>query len=91
VSRAEFVVTLLRLGGQVGPIPTYGSPEWEQVPDGDPRRLAAVVRAAECWRLDSEPEAVRRRLVEDDWLVRYRIRAAGLDVHEALMERRRIA
>jgi hypothetical protein len=79
--RAVFVARLLDLGRRYGELPIYGSGEWERLPADDPRRFASVVRAAECWRLDSEPEAVRQRLAEDDWLVRYRVRAAGLDVH----------
>jgi hypothetical protein len=81
LTRAEFVTRLLDLGRRYGDIPIYGSDEWDQLVPADPRRFASVVRAAECWRLDGEPEAVRRRLAEDDWLVRYRIRQAGLDVH----------
>jgi Protein of unknown function (DUF2742) len=81
MTREEFVNRLLDLGRRHGDIPIYGSNEWEALDRDDPRRFASVVRAAEAWRLDGEPEAVRRRLEEDDWLVRYRIRQAGLDVH----------
>lgn len=35
-----------------GPIPAYGSPGWLALPADDPRRPAAVLVAAECWRLD---------------------------------------
>ncbi|RLV49000.1 hypothetical protein D9V37_10475 [Nocardioides mangrovicus] len=31
------------------PAPTYGSREFNSLPDGDVRRVAAVVRAAEAW------------------------------------------
>lgn len=85
----DYVDRLLKLGRRTGELPIYGSPEWEALPTTDPRRFASVVAAAECWRLDSEPEAVKRRLDEDDQLVRHRIRTAGLDVHDALTERRR--
>jgi len=81
MTRGEFVRRLLDLGRHQGPLPIYGSPEWDQLVPGDPRRFASVVRAAECWYLDGQPEAMRRRLDEDNWLVRYRIREAGLDVH----------
>ena len=36
------------------PFPSYGSPEWLALPDGDRRKVAAVVVAAECWA--TEPE-----------------------------------
>jgi Protein of unknown function (DUF2742) len=84
-SRAEFVRRLLDLGRRHGDIPIYGSPEWEQLDVGDPRRFASVVRAAECWRRDGEPGAIReqleRELAENDLLARWRVRQAGLDVH----------
>jgi Protein of unknown function (DUF2742) len=81
VTRAEFVARLVELGWRHGELPIYGSPDWEALDAVDPRRFASVVRAAECWRLDGEPEAVRERLTENDWLVRYRVREGGLDVH----------
>lgn len=31
------------------PPPIYGSPEWMALTDGDVRKVAAVVNAAECW------------------------------------------
>jgi hypothetical protein len=37
-----------------GPVPSYGSPEWLTLPDGDVRKVAAVVVAAECWATDPE-------------------------------------
>lgn len=30
--------------------PAYGSPEWVALDDRDPRKVAACVAAAECWR-----------------------------------------
>lgn len=33
--------------------PAYGSPEWLALPDG-PAKVAAVVRAAECWVVEHE-------------------------------------
>jgi hypothetical protein len=83
----DYVNRLLALGRRYGDLPIYGSAAWEALPTTDPRRFASVVRAAECWRTENEPEAVKRRLAEEDLLARYRVRAAGLDVHEALTER----
>jgi len=73
-TRAEFVRRMLAIGRRCGEIPVYGSPEWEALDRLDPRRFASVVRAAECWRLEGEPEAIRRRLADDDLLVRLRLR-----------------
>lgn len=33
-----------------GPVPEYGSMEWVQLPPGDPRKVAAVIAAAEEFR-----------------------------------------
>lgn len=87
----DYVDRLLTLGRAEGDLPIYGSAAWEALPTADPRRFASVVRAAECWRLDASPEAVKQRLAEEDLLARYRVRAAGLDIHEALTEKRRSA
>lgn len=83
LTRETFVARMLDLGRRHGEIPIYGSDQWEQLDPVDPRRFASVVRAAECWRLESEPDAVRRRLAEDDALVQLRIRLASLDVSAA--------
>ena len=48
---------------QYGDLPIYGSAEFEALASDDPRSLASIVRAAEAWRLDGEPEAVRARLL----------------------------
>ncbi len=57
------------------PVPTYGTPEWLALPEGDVAKVAAVVRAAECWategdeleeRLRSEVEALRVAHKRDD-------------------------
>jgi hypothetical protein len=37
------------IGRAPSPCPHYGSPEWLALPDGDPRKVGAVVVAAECW------------------------------------------
>lgn len=40
--------------------PLYGSPEWLALPEG-PEKVAAVVKAAECWRTEQEDEMARLR------------------------------
>lgn len=47
---------------EVGPLPRYGSPQWLVLPAADVRRRAAVLVAAECWRLESSPLWIRARL-----------------------------
>ena len=43
------------------PLPRYGDPDWLALPEGDARKIAAVVIAAECWATDADSlaEAVR--------------------------------
>jgi len=36
------------------PLPQYGSADWQALPDGDARKIAAVVVAAECWATDAD-------------------------------------
>jgi hypothetical protein len=43
--------------------PSYGSPEWLALPEGHPAKVAAVVRAAECWAVDGD-DLERRLRVE---------------------------
>ncbi|WP_261562319.1 hypothetical protein [Frankia tisae] len=50
---------------RTGPIPQYGSAGWLALPDDDPRRTAAVLIAAEAWRLDSAPAWIRARLTAE--------------------------
>lgn len=44
------------------PVPAYGSEEWLALPEGDRRKVAAVVVAAECWATDLDDLADRLRL-----------------------------
>ncbi len=55
VSRREWARKLMH---RAPDSPRYGTPEWEALPDG-PEKVAAVVRAAECWFLDGEQAPVR--------------------------------
>lgn len=82
MNRQEYVRRLIDLGHRHGDIPIYGSPEWEALDTTDPRRFASVVRAAECWRLDGEPDAIRDRLAENDLLTAVRIREVSHDLSE---------
>jgi len=40
----------------------YGSPEWLAEPEGTPAKIAACVRAAECWARDGDDLEDRLRL-----------------------------
>lgn len=42
--------------------PAYGSPEWLALPEGSPAKVAAVVRAAECWAVDGDELEQRLRV-----------------------------
>lgn len=50
------------IGRATGPVPQYGSAEWEALPDNDSRRVAACVIAAEAWRTFWSPKEHERRL-----------------------------
>ena len=45
-----------------GPVPEYGSPEWQALPDHSRAKVAACVLAAEAWRTYWSPEEHERRL-----------------------------
>lgn len=49
---------------KVGPVPRYGDDQWQQLPPTDPRFVAAIAVAAECWRTDGErlPERLRAEI-----------------------------
>lgn len=49
---------LIARAGDRASIPRYGSPEWNALPDQDPRRAAAILIAAEAWRDHCSPERV---------------------------------
>ena len=70
--------------GTLGRLPLYASREWWVLDDDDPRRWAAVIRAAACWRhesrLDVIDERMRAELERVDQLVVERMRAASHDI-----------
>lgn len=69
-----------------GDIPIYGSPEWDALDDTDPRKVAACVRAAEAWRQDGEPDAIRAQVLDDlaqiERYFAYRMRQASKDLRD---------
>jgi hypothetical protein len=66
-----------------GPVPLIDQLTADQL--GTPAGTAAIARAALAGLRAKSPEVIRadlrRELLELDWLVRYRAREAGLDVH----------
>lgn len=56
---------LVDRGNQAGEIPLFGSPEWCRLPDSDPRKAAAVVRAAVAWLTEGEELAFT--LAQEDY------------------------
>lgn len=71
-----------------GPSPRYGTPEWEGLPASDPRKLAAVAVAAECWRDHCSTyrvaEDLLERMAEEDRAVLWRSRETSWDVRASL-------
>lgn len=55
-----------------GFIPEYGSPEFDELDDKDPHKVASCVRAAEAWRIYFSPEEIAfRTRIELDEARRY--------------------
>jgi hypothetical protein len=82
-----WAVAVVRRAETRGWLPRYGSPEWVVLPVGDPRRLAAMVLAAECWRDHCSPARVAADLAAEleylDWSVRVRLAEASHDISGA--------
>lgn len=55
--RRLWAAYLIRRGRELSELPRYGSVEWCELPDSDPRKVAAVVVAAECWVYDDDHRA----------------------------------
>ena len=63
-ARRRWAYSLIRRAA--APVPSYGSAEWLQLPDGTAAKVAAVVVAAESWagELDDLPDRLERELDE---------------------------
>lgn len=87
VEPLPWAVERIRKASQGGHLPLYGSAAWHDLPAGDPRRWAAVIVAAECWRDHRSPGRValdmRRALSEADALMTMRLKDAAVDVAQA--------
>lgn len=74
-------------GFAVGPVPLYGSAEWQALAEDDPRWMAAVARAAEASRdhrsLERVEADLREALAQENASIRARMREASWDVSRA--------
>lgn len=50
VSRQRWLSPLLTFARREGELHPYGSPEWNQLPDGSWRKIAAACQVGECWQ-----------------------------------------
>lgn len=73
--RLRWAVHLIRRGRALGALPRYGSLAWCALPDNDPRKVAAVVVAAECWWVECDRDHIADRL-RDQLAVERQIQAA---------------
>jgi hypothetical protein len=78
---------LLAEARQAGPLPTVGSHNWCRLADDDPRKWAAVVRAALAWVSECTPASTADRLRtefdEIDRAVTERFKAAACELSAA--------
>ena len=83
----RWAASLLAAASQAGPTPLAGSPDWCGLAEDDPRKWAAVVRAALVWVSESTPAATARRLAAEldgiDQAVAERFKAASADLSTA--------
>lgn len=60
-----WAVAIIRQGRAVGPLPRYGSQTWHMLAGDDPRRVAALVVAAEAWRDHCSADRIAEELIEE--------------------------
>jgi hypothetical protein len=70
---------IITRGRTVGDVPSYGSHDWCALPAADPRRIAALVVAAESWRADEPGRWWARVQREAEQLGVRRAYLAGID------------
>ncbi|MFL1432742.1 MULTISPECIES: DUF2742 domain-containing protein [unclassified Nocardiopsis] len=83
--RRQWSQTIIDRGKDCGPLPLFGSREWCQLADDDPRKAAAAVRAAEAWAREGDDlgftiaqEAYNRRRADDEFWNRMFARRRGM-------------
>lgn len=62
LTAGEWSTAVIARGRRRGTVPRFGSPEWCELSTSDPRFVAAVALAAECWRDYTDPATVHREL-----------------------------
>lgn len=80
MTRLEWAVPFIRRGRALGELPSYGTPAWCSLPANDPRKIASVVVAAECWAAEIDPILMRQRL--EDEITARRQAEAKIDAEE---------
>jgi hypothetical protein len=63
--RESWVQVQTRRGREVGILPMFGSPEWLELPDDDPRKHAAAAVGAECWWRSCDPARIEQELRDE--------------------------
>ena len=76
----DWALVTIRAGRAYGEIPVYGSDEWLALHPTNPRRLAALASAAECWRnhCSFEQIALDYQASEEEFIAR--LKGASVDV-----------
>ena len=64
IRRKRYAYSLIRRAR--APFPLYGTEEWISLPEDSAERIAAVVRAAECWAQDGDEIPTRLALEIDE-------------------------
>jgi hypothetical protein len=62
---AGWASAIIERGRRVGPVPRFGSPEWEALPSSDPRFVASVALAAECWSDHCSTRRISQQLADE--------------------------
>jgi hypothetical protein len=62
---AEWSATVIARGRAAGEVPRYGGEEWSKLSTSDPRFVASVAIAAECWRDHVSFDRVEQQLADE--------------------------
>ncbi len=71
---------VIREAREAGTPVRYGERAWLELHPEDPRRLAAIVLAAECWREHCDPVNIALELLDELGEYRAQLRQTSLDV-----------
>jgi hypothetical protein len=83
----QWAAPLLDRAHRTGAIPDAGSRTWSTLDDFDPRKLAAIIRAALAWLHESTPDVIAQQLGDDldllDHCVSRRMKEISTDISGA--------